>query len=300
MDLPLTKNFFHKNEIVGFRFKGEHQEQIVGVYSTGWEIICSPSYNWYGMTRTEVGKFVFQYTLSGQGMIDIQGKTYPLPSGNAFFVELPSEHRYYFPPDGSHWEFIHITLFGEEFRKAYYFITERMGHVISFPADSDVIKTLFSIYHEASEKKITDSYQSSALGYKFMMELYRFAKNIGTPEQLWPEPIMKAALYAQKHYNQPIGLDDLVEASGLSKYHFTRLFKKVTNMTPLHYLTKIRIDKAITYLRTTDFTIEEIAKRVGYANGNYFNKVFHKWVGMPPGQFRESKYAMPVDYILID
>ncbi|GIN56726.1 AraC family transcriptional regulator [Lederbergia ruris] len=296
----LSENTNKKYESFGFRFHGCHQDEIVGIYSIGWENVYSPDYNWDGLTRREVGKYVFQYTLSGRGMIEIDGNSHPLTSGQAFLVELPSRHRYFFPRDSEHWEFIHITLYGKEIQTAFQFIHEKKGHVITFPPESATIQLLLTIYQKAVEKKITDAYQASALGYAFMMELYRFARNIGLSAQQWPEPINKAALFAQKHYDKPIGLNDLVEASGLSKYHFTRLFHKTTSMTPLNYLTKIRIDKAMELLRSSDQTIQEIARLVGYSNGNYFSKVFHKKIGMSPGQFRESKHTVPVDHIVVD
>ncbi|WP_244852360.1 MULTISPECIES: AraC family transcriptional regulator [unclassified Bacillus (in: firmicutes)] len=272
----------------------------MGIYAIGWENVNSPNYNWDGMARSEVGKYVFQYTLSGQGMIEIDGKRYPLTSGKAFLVELPSPHRYFFPKESEHWEFIHITLYGKEIQRVFQLIHEEKGQVITFPPESELIQLLLTIYQKAVEKNITDAYQASALGYSFMMELYRFARHLGSPIQQWPEPINKAALFAQKHYDKPIGLDDLVEASGLSKYHFTRLFHKTTSMTPLNYLTKIRLDKAMEWLLTSDQSIQEIARKVGYSNGNYFSKVFHKRMGMSPGQFRKSKHTVPVDHIVVD
>lgn len=301
MGKKLLSDGIHKKfESFGFRFNGEHQDNVVGIYSIGWELVNTTSYNWNGMNRSEVGKFVFQYTLAGKGMIEVNGKNHTLTSGQAFLVELPSKHRYFFPENSDNWEFIHITLYGNEVKKAFQFITEKIGHVISFPPDSEPIKVLLAIFQQAVEKNITDSYQASSQGYAFIMELYRFSQNIGAPVQLWPEQITRAALFAKKNYAKPIGLDELVQASGLSKYHFTRLFHKTTNTTPLQYLTKVRIDRAIEYLRSTDMTIEEIARFVGYSNGNYFSKVFSKRVGMPPGQFRESKHAVPVDYLFID
>ncbi|WP_057984131.1 helix-turn-helix domain-containing protein [Lederbergia galactosidilytica] len=289
-----------KHESFGFRFQGDHQNEIVGIHTLGWENVKSTDYHWDGITRREVGKYVFQYTLSGRGMIEMDGKLYPLTSGKAFLVALPSRHRYFLPNDSEHWEFIYITLYGKEAEKAFRFIHEEKGRVINFPPESELIQLLLSIYQKAVDKDITDAFQASALSYAFMMELYRFARNLGAPVQQWPEQIVKAALFAQNHYDKPIGLDDLVEASGLSKYHFTRLFHKTTSMTPLNYLTKIRLDKAMGWLRSSDKSIQEIARLVGYSNGNYFSKVFHKRIGMSPGQFRESKYTVPVDHIVVD
>ncbi|MBS4178464.1 AraC family transcriptional regulator [Lederbergia citrea] len=289
-----------KDETFGFFFKGEHQEHIVGLHSIGGGQTTSPSYDWNGLKRSEIGRCVFQYTLSGKGMIEVDGKMHPLSAGQAFLVQIPSEHRYFLPKESNYWEFVHITLFGYEAQKAFTFMNDKIGHVISFPPESPPIRLLLNILQEAYEKKITDAYHASALGYSFIMELYRFAQNIGASSEKWPEQISKAVFYAQKHYDQPIGLDDMVEASGLSKYHFTRLFHKVTGMTPLKYLTKIRIDKAIELLHVSQLSIEEIATQVGYSNGNYFSKVFHKKIGMSPGQFRQSRHTVPVTHIVTD
>lgn len=295
-----VKKLNGKHESFGFHFQGEHQSEIVGIHSIGWENIHSPAYNWHGITRREVGRYVFQYTLSGRGTLEINQKSHSLTAGKAFLVELPSQHRYFFPDDSEHWEFIYITLYGLEIQKAFQLIHKEKGQVVSFPPESELVQLLLLIYQKATERQITDAFQASAAAYSFMMELYRFARHLGTPARQWPEQIAKAALYAQKHFDKPIGLDDLVTASGLSKYHFTRLFHQTTAMTPVNYITKIRLDQAMEWLRSSDKPIYEIAKLVGYSNGNYFTKVFHKRIGLTPGQFRDSKHAVPVDHIVAD
>nr|MDF9460345.1 helix-turn-helix transcriptional regulator [Bacillus pumilus] len=80
-------------------------------------------------------------------------------------------------------------------------------------------------------------------------------------------------------------------AARLSKSHFTREFKKATGFTPIHYLTNIRLEKAETLLKTTKYSIEEIAIQCGYRNANYLNKVFRKKIGMSPKQLRETSDA---------
>ncbi|WP_127585416.1 helix-turn-helix transcriptional regulator [Paenibacillus koleovorans] len=99
-------------------------------------------------------------------------------------------------------------------------------------------------------------------------------------------------------YAELNGLDELSEASGLSKYHFSRLFHRTKGVTPLHYLTNIRMEKAVELLRHSTLTVEEIAAGVGYASGNYFCKVFRSKTGSTPGQFRAGKGFAPVDFLL--
>ncbi len=287
-------------ESYGFRFSGEHQSEVAGIHTIGLERQSTKDYDWDGMKRNELGRCVFQYTFSGAGKIDIDGIEHSLTAGQAFIVKIPSKHRYFLPEESDHWEFIYITLYGKEAQKAFDFINGKHGHIIQFHPESSPIKLLMSIFRDAANKKITDAYEASAMGYSFIMELYRYALNIGVPAEGWPKQISKAILFAKRNYENQIGLDDLVAASGLSKYHFTRLFHKTTNLTPIQYLTKVRIDKAIELLRMTNHSVDEIAKQVGYTNGNYFIKVFHKRIGMSPGQFRESKYSVPVDHLIMD
>jgi YesN/AraC family two-component response regulator len=53
-------------------------------------------------------------------------------------------------------------------------------------------------------------------------------------------------------------------------------------------------------LRSSSLTVTEIAAHVGYANANYFNKVFRKAVGVSAGKFRDSKDFVEIDHLIID
>jgi YesN/AraC family two-component response regulator len=68
----------------------------------------------------------------------------------------------------------------------------------------------------------------------------------------------------------------------------------------VQYLTKIRIQKAAELLRSTSSSVSDIAALVGYANANYFNKVFRKAVGVSAGTFRHSKDVAGIDHLIID
>jgi AraC-like DNA-binding protein len=101
----------------------------------------------------------------------------------------------------------------------------------------------------------------------------------------------------QENYAEIDSIEQLSRTLGLSKYRFSKLFRKTTGMTAVQYLTKIRMEKAMELLRNTKLNLQEIALRTGYANDNYFNKVFRKLTGVSPGQFRSSKETVPVDHI---
>lgn len=272
----------------GFRFKGDHLERVTGIYSLGWEKQTSKTYDWDGLTRNESNLFVFQYTVRGKGEIRIHNKTYSLKPGDAFFVKIPSDHRYYLPEQSEEWEFVHLTLFGGEANHFYEHITREAGHIFKLDHNEKPVSIIFNLFEKASKYQINDAYEVSSYAYSFLMEFNRYVFNIGKNEKEWPKSISKAVNFINHNYQQPIGLDEIVVASGLSKYHFTRLFHESTNTTPIQYLTKVRINKAMELLRNQELSVEQVAQQVGFANGNYFSKVFRSYLGTSPGNFRSG------------
>lgn len=102
------------------------------------------------------------------------------------------------------------------------------------------------------------------------------------------DTITRAMEYIKRHYGESVKLDDIASAVNLSPYHFHRLFKNSVTMTPLAYLTRIRIERARELLLTTQMSISEIAPACGYENPSYFAKVFLSHTGQTPGVFRQT------------
>lgn len=282
----------------GVRFSGSNQQRIAGIFSLGWERQHSTSYDWNGLRRSEKGKIIFQYTLKGEGEIRVNQQTYRLKPGAAFFVNIPTDHRYYLPEDSKEWEFIHLTLFGDECSRIFHDITNKSGNIIHLDLNSMPIQLIFKLYDKAIRGEIHDAYEASAYAYTFLMELSRAISKSGDRNQKWPDSISKAIQFIHNNYMNPVTLDDIVDAAGLSKYHFSRLFHETIKITPLQYVTRTRINAAIELLKNEALTIEEISRRVGFSNGNYFGKVFRSSIGVSPGKYRDKKSFIPIDQLI--
>ncbi|MCF2650265.1 AraC family transcriptional regulator [Niallia circulans] len=281
-----------------FRFPEKQQQRIAGIYTLGWEKRNSASYYYDGLKRSEKGKIIFQYTLKGEGEIVIDNQVIRLTPGHAFFVNIPSNHTYYLPSDSEEWEFIHITLYGEEVWRSYHEIVKEHGNILRLEDTAYPNQLIFKLFDKAVHEEIKDAFESSSFAYTFIMELKRYLLHTTQSSKTIPESISDAIRYMQHHYSNPIILDDIVEASGLSKYHFSRLFQSIMQTSPMNFLTKIRLNKAIELMKDQNLTIEEIALRVGYSNGNYFTKVFKSIIGMSPGKYRNSENFVPFDEII--
>src|SRR5699024_12816381 len=97
------------SDLYGFKFKGDYQNKIAGLNSVGYELRKEHDYHWHGLHRGEKDVYIFQYTLKGEGALSINGRTHSIKPGEAFFVRVPSDHRYYLPKHSSEGEFLYFT-----------------------------------------------------------------------------------------------------------------------------------------------------------------------------------------------
>jgi two-component system response regulator YesN len=94
--------------------------------------------------------------------------------------------------------------------------------------------------------------------------------------------------YITDNLKEDINLKDTAAKFNLSPYYFSRTFKKVFGYNFSDYLNLIRINKAKELLKDDSLSIKEICYLVGYSDPNYFSKVFKKYEGVTPTEYREK------------
>mgnify|MGYP003043708528 CR=1 FL=1 len=92
--------------------------------------------------------------------------------------------------------------------------------------------------------------------------------------------------FLKEHYREPISMEMLAEYFHLNPRYFSTVFKKKEGLSPIDYLTQVRMEAAKSTLRNTDIPASEIAALVGYEDPRYFYKVFKKYTGLTPTEYR--------------
>jgi AraC-like DNA-binding protein len=92
-----------------------------------------------------------------------------------------------------------------------------------------------------------------------------------------------------QRYHEPITLTELAAEVFVSPFHFSRLFAKVTGVTPGRYLTAVRMFEAKRLLLTSELTVSDIVCTVGYSSVGTFTSRFTRSVGMSPSQYRDPQ-----------
>lgn len=100
------------------------------------------------------------------------------------------------------------------------------------------------------------------------------------------EAILKVQHWLQVHGLEKLTLRKMAARAVLGERTFLRRFQKATGLNPTAYVQHLRIGKAREMLEASNLTIEQVAWRVGYEDPGSFRKVFFKWMGLSPGDYR--------------
>ncbi len=98
----------------------------------------------------------------------------------------------------------------------------------------------------------------------------------------------KALDYIAANYSEPIALDDIAAAAGLSTFRIAHLLKEATGKTALQNIHYLRIQEARRLLESSDMSCTDIAYETGFGDQSYFIKQFRKWMGITPAKYRKS------------
>ncbi|MGO2084021.1 response regulator transcription factor [Vagococcus sp.] len=100
-------------------------------------------------------------------------------------------------------------------------------------------------------------------------------------------PICKALTYIEQNFNEDLTLNDIANYVHLSPQYFSRYFKKKMKISYIDYLNQLRIQSAKALLKETNLPIYRIASDLGFADANYFSRVFVKYEGDTPTVYRK-------------
>lgn len=98
-----------------------------------------------------------------------------------------------------------------------------------------------------------------------------------------------AVRYIHLHLHAPITLEETATAAGISPAYLSRLFKKETGMSIVDYVQKERIKAACNMLTYSDYTAAQISEYLCFSTQSYFIRIFKKYMGITPANYRKYR-----------
>ncbi|MDE7218527.1 MAG: response regulator [Oscillospiraceae bacterium] len=109
------------------------------------------------------------------------------------------------------------------------------------------------------------------------------------------QKIRQAVQYIQQNFRQPLNMAQVSNHVSMNYSLFSLLFKQYTGSNFVSYMQKLRLDEAKRLLKTTDWLVNEIGRRAGFADEKRFLKVFKASVGLSPTEYRKSALLLGED-----
>lgn len=103
--------------------------------------------------------------------------------------------------------------------------------------------------------------------------------------------IIKAAAFIKKHYSEHIDLNILAGVLHISKGHLVRLFQQEVQTTPMAFVWKYRLERAVDLLRNSGLSMQEIASQTGFKTSYHFSRMVKHEMNNTPTQIRNDRWA---------
>lgn len=105
-------------------------------------------------------------------------------------------------------------------------------------------------------------------------------------DEIVKRAVERAIETMQENLGERLTIDDMARSALFSKFHFSRVFQRVTGVSPGRFLSAMRFEEAKRLLVSTSFTVSDISHRVGYNSVGTFSARFRSSVGVSPSTYR--------------
>ena len=242
-----------------------------------------PPIKWRGDPKGHIGVYdTFFYIVSGECSLMIDGEYTILKPGDLAFLPKGRmraysnmsetitlyEMNFSAEIDGINW----YTALGLE--KGNYVVRHNFNELIS-----DLFES--SVRYELNQSILYDVIHSSNV-----LTLIKIFATLKTEQDNIAQTFLPVIGYMKEHLDKQIKVSELAELVYMEETYFIKKFKKAFGDSPITYLNKLKIYRAMSYLAERSSTLSEISRKIGIYDSSYFSKLFKAHTGITPMEYR--------------
>lgn len=266
-------------------YKATEKELVsLSVYNVGFQK-CDSLYQWGPGIRDH---YLIHYIISGKGIYKVNGQTHHLHAGDCFLV-YPNTEVIYYADKKDPWEYAWVGFTGSDatmILQATDF-SKQSPCIYNTPLGDDIKRQLLHIYAARGSSFEHAVEMTGRLYTTLALFIHSSTKN--NKQNTSQTYVQKGIEYISANYSYPITVEDIAAYVGLSRSQLFRSFQSVLGVSPKEYLTDFRIKQSCYLLENSNLSITAIANSIGFDNGLYFSKAFHKKKGISPKEYRNKK-----------
>jgi AraC-like DNA-binding protein len=239
---------------------------------------------------TGAAESIFKYCVKGTGWCEMDGQRFEVGPGDLLVVPAGVNHAYGAyekRPWTIHWFHAlgdHVPL-----------LCAQLGVTPSHPvAYLGIDAPLIELFQEL-RLTLEDDYSPPRLLYSAQLLTYIFGRMIrrrGENQKELPDAgqrVLRSVDYIKQHLEEVLEVETLASVTNLSPSHYSTLFRQLMGCSPKNYAIRLRMRRAAQLLETTTFTIQTIARMLGYNDALYFSRSFRLIHEISPSEFRRKR-----------
>lgn len=228
-------------------------------------------------------QFVMLYCTAGRGWYELDGVRRVVESDH-WVILPPNQYHFYGAEESDPWTLYWAHFSGSKAADWVRFLygDSPWGRPVYLPPDLARLDLFKEIFQDLEQIHRIELLMRGNSGFA------HFLSNC-QPKISWiiqDDPVARSIRYMRAHLQVGVTLDTLAEASGWSISHYSATFKQQIQQTPMQFFAYLRIQHACQLLVNTSHRIQEVAFAVGFEDPFHFSRVFRRYIGMSPREFR--------------
>ncbi|WP_184542976.1 AraC family transcriptional regulator [Mucilaginibacter sp. FT3.2] len=228
------------------------------------------------------------YCLQGKGHYIVDNKRFEVHSNQ--FILIPATDKYirYWADNDDPWTIYWVHFTGDkidEFNRSLNLsITRGPVHI---PFNENAITIWHNIYQTLEMGYSLENINSACFClYHIIATFLMPERHIQHDTDDEGDIITKTIHNMRDNLNKKLSVEDMAGKHNLSVSHFSNLFRKATGMPPIDYFIHLKMQKACQLLYANGDKIKAVAAHLGYEDPYYFSRIFKKYIGSSPEQYR--------------
>ncbi len=235
------------------------------------------------------------HCLEGSGWVEIEGERLKVQTGQFIIIKAGTPHIYGATKNDP-WTINWLHFTGENAMLLSEIYNSPIEVNDTYNSTSKERSRLFDeIFRNLEMGYSIENLQFCSISLWYLLGSLRYMaqyREIDNP--ITADVVQSSIRYMKENIAEKLTLEMIADYVAYSPSHFSTLFTKKTGLTPLNYFNSLKVQQACQYLDFTPLKIKEIAGKLGFYDQYYFSKVFHKYMGYTPTEYRDRKKGFNV------
>jgi len=228
------------------------------------------------------------YCLQGKGHYIVDNKRFEVHSNQFILIPATDKYTRYWADNDDPWTIYWVHFTGDKidsFNKSLNLSISRGP--VNIPFNENAIAIWQNIYQTLEMGYSLENINSACFClYHIIATFLMPERHIQHDKDDEGDIITKTIHNMRNNLNKKLSVEDMAGKHSLSVSHFSNLFRKATGMPPIDYFIHLKMQKACQLLYANGAKIKVVAAELGYEDPYYFSRIFKKYIGSSPEQYR--------------